>query len=102
MNAGLRSLRSYLAEHPLSTDYMMVVEVVFIPWGENGQGVWGIECYLLNSRGEDACSLVLNSHWDIFNAANLFTSDRSESSRSALVSSAVQTVIDALQSHFHR
>jgi hypothetical protein len=102
MNTGLRCLRSYLAEHPILTDYMIVVEVVLLPWGENGQGVWGIECYLLNSRGEDAFSLVLNSHWDLFNAAYLFTSGRSESSRSALVSGAVQTVIDALHSHFNQ
>ena len=98
---GLSALRSFIQAHPLSTDYLIVVEVVIvdIPWDEDGEGVWTIQSYVMNSSGEDAGSLVLNGQWGLFIEANLFAGDRTEASHGILAVGAVRAVAEAIQSH---
>ena len=101
MSGGLTTLVAHLEQHRLSTDYMMLVEVVImdLPGDEGGEGVWIIDFYMLNSDGEDAFSFVLNSQWDLFNEANLFAGDKSNEADLALTKGAVQAVVDAIRSH---
>jgi hypothetical protein len=98
---GMDALSSYINATPLATDYLVLVEVIVmsIPWDEDGAGVWAIDCYFLDSDGEDAFSFVLNGHWDLFNDANLFANNRSEDAIEELIRDAVRVVAQAFQSH---
>jgi hypothetical protein len=101
MENGLATFGSYLREHPISTDLAVMVELIVtsLEWDDDGQGVWAIQCYILDSEGDDAFSFVLNSHWALFNDADMFSDNRSDSARAELVSKAMWTVAAALQSH---
>ena len=104
INSGLQNLNGYLKEDPINTDYMMQVELIImnLEWDDDGAGVWAVECYILNSDGEDVFSLVLNSQWDLFNEANLFVDVWPESTWFGLVDGAVRITIDALRSHLEK
>jgi hypothetical protein len=97
---GYQHVRQYVAENPIDEDYLLVMEALILPNGD-GEGVWGIECYMLTSDGLDVLSFVLNGEWHAFNKYFMFSEGRSAVERRSLVEMAARTVATALQTHIN-
>jgi hypothetical protein len=72
MHAGsLADFRAYIQQHPLKTDYALLPEYLFSKPG----GVVGVHVYVLDADGVCPYAVLLNSHWEAFNAVNPKTVD---------------------------
>ena len=97
-SAGIETLGSYVEANPVTTTYLMMLEIILLPAGD-GYGVWAIHCYIVGANGQDAFTIALNSHWRLLNDAGLWSDDRSETARRDLVCGSVQVALDAVRSH---
>jgi len=87
----------YLKAHPVNTEYALVVECLVTPRRSGGEAVGGIQCYLLDSKGNNVYSFLLNSHHKLFIDAQLKTGKGTEKSRDELVEKVSEVVIKALK-----
>ena len=93
----------YLKEHPIDTEYALVVEYlvsprrIVSPRRSGGEAVGGIQCYVLDSSGSNAFSFLLNSHHELFIDAQLKTDNATAESRDELVKKSTEVVIKAFQ-----
>jgi hypothetical protein len=60
------------------------------------QMVFGVHCIILNAKGENAFSFLLNSHHQIFTDAEMVADDRTEKSRNELIRKATEIGLEAL------
>ena len=72
------------------------MEVLFPPIRGSSQAVFGIHCIILDNRGENAFSFLLNSHHQMFVDAKLTADDLSDESRTALIRKATDVGMQAL------
>lgn len=79
----------------INEKYILVMEVLFPPQRGDSQSVFGIDCIVLNSAGEDVFSILLNSHHQMFVDADLVAADSSEQSRAQLIQKATAVGIQA-------
>ena len=97
-----RKCMSLLADHvktsPVATDYVLLVECLVTPRRSGGQAVGGIQCYLLDSKGHNAFSFLLNSHHRLFNEAQLKRKTVSDDTHADLIDQSTEVVIEALRS----
>ena len=100
-NTGLNELKQYVDDNPLASDYLMMVEVIILSPDEDSEreGVWGVHFYVVGPEGNDAFSVILNSHWALLNDADLWGERHSETERRTLVDGAVRLATEALLSH---
>jgi len=87
----------YLKVHPVNTEYALVVECLVSPRRSGGKAVGGIQCYLLDSKGNNAFSFLLNSHHKLFIDAQLKTNNATTESRDELIKKSTEVVIKAFQ-----
>lgn len=64
--------------------------------------VFGVECYILDSDGNNAFSFLLNSHHQMFVEASLFAKNSSEAARSQLLEKASLLGVTALQAQIEQ
>lgn len=64
--------------------------------------VFGVECYMLDSDGNNAFSFLLNSHHQAFVSARLFAKDSSEAARNLLLEKATLLGVTALHAQIER
>jgi hypothetical protein len=100
MDDGMNFFPSYLVKHPITTDYLITVEIITLEWSEAGEGVWGIECYYFDREGRNVISFVLNEDWPVFSEERMFAEDRADLSLSELAKMAARVVADTLSTHF--
>ncbi|MBN2311644.1 MAG: hypothetical protein JXR94_21880 [Candidatus Hydrogenedentes bacterium] len=82
---GIKALAAKLPEQKLSSDYVMLLEFLVTNTRSGGVAVGGIECYLLEGNGANACSFLLNSHHSVFTEAGLSTADLSPEAREQMI-----------------
>lgn len=77
-------------------DYFLALEFL-IPKNPSGEiSIFGIHVFVLNAKGEDAFSFLLNSHHKVFNEPELKSEDSSAEGRTALVSKGTPVALEAL------
>jgi hypothetical protein len=87
----------YLGAEPVTTEYALLVECLVTPTKSGGEAVGGVQCYLLDAKGHNAFSFLMNSHHCLFNEAGLKTETASDDARAALIDGATDIVIEALR-----
>ena len=80
-----------------NADYFLVVEHLVTPTPSGGIAIGGVHCYVLDSRGQNAFSFLLNSHHKLFVDAKLRSGDASEQGRESLVMKGTRAALTALQ-----
>ena len=78
------------------TDYVAVLELLVTKTKNGGSAVGGIQCYIVDSKGEDAFSFLLNANEKLFKDAQLVAQDGSKASKEALIQAATQVALAAL------
>jgi hypothetical protein len=63
LTESAEAFASYLAEHPVATEYALLPEYLLL--GGSG-AVGGIHCYIVDAENRLAYVVLLNSHWDVF------------------------------------
>lgn len=79
----------HLKANPIDSGYALMAEYVV------NRTIHVIQCYILDSDGEDAFSFLLNSHHKLFNDARLET--EAVESRNELIGKGTGVIIKALQ-----
>lgn len=93
---GLARLCSHVAEHPVESQYVLLVECLLTPIPSGGQAVGGIHCYVVDSVGKNAFSFLLNSHHRLFAEGTLRADDPSAEARAVLVNRSGELAVEAL------
>ncbi len=75
----------------------MLLELLITQTRSRSLAVGGIQCYLLDSSGNNAFSFLINDHHRIFTDAKLKTFDTSAQGVETLVRDATKTALSALQ-----
>ena len=88
---------SHVKTAPVATEYVLLVECLVTPTKSGGEAVGGIQCYLLDSKGRNAFSFLLNSHHRLFNEAQLKTQTVSDNARADLVNQSTEVLLEALR-----
>lgn len=89
---GAESIATNLSGYETGADYTLVMELL-VP---DGQGIFGIEIYIMDRQGRSAFSFLLNSHHQMFSDAKLFAKDSSEDSRNKMIENATRVGLKAL------
>ena len=87
----------FLSNIENSWDYAIAFEILMTNTPSGGQATGGIQCYILNNKGEDIFSFLLNSHHDLFNDANLYINSTDSSEVAKLAVESLYTVLQALR-----
>lgn len=85
-----------LQTRKISEPYILVMEILFPPMPDNRMMVFGIHCIVLDRKGENVFSFLLNSHHQMFVDAKMMANDSSEKNREELIRKATQVGLDAL------
>ena len=94
---GLAQLCSHVADHPVESQYVLLVEFLVTAIPSGGQAVGGIHCYVVDNAGKNAFSFLLNSHHRLFAEGKLRSGDASEQARAKLVQRSGEVVVEALR-----
>ncbi len=89
---GLETVSEVVAGYDTGTNYVLAVEMVT----PDNQSIFAIQIYIVDSDGQNAFSLLLNEHHQLFAEANLAAEDRSEAARMAMIGRATDAAIKAL------
>ena len=89
----MHKIADELKRQKSDTNYSLVMAIVFPP---GNQSIFGIHCYIINHKGENAFSFLLNSHHPLFVEANLTARNSSETSRAMLIEKATRVGLHAL------
>ena len=80
----------------IQKDYALIMEILFPPMRGDRQRVFGIHCIILDAKGENAFSFLLNSHHQMFVDAKMMAEDLSDKSRDELIKKATEVGLAAL------
>jgi hypothetical protein len=94
---GLKQVAGHLKRQPIETDYAFVAHLLVTRTRKGGLAVGGIQCYLLDVKGKDAYSFLLNSHHDFFTEAKLIVGDDTLEAAAELRTKATNAVVEALR-----
>jgi hypothetical protein len=78
-------------------DYFVVMEHLVTPTPKGDIAIGGIHIYVLDAKGKNAFSFLLNSHHKIFVEAKLRSADSSKQGRDALVLNGTKAALSALE-----
>ena len=93
---GMAIVSDYLSANPIPTEYALLVECLITARRSGGEAVGGIHCYILDAKGQNTFSFLLNSHHRLFVEAQLEAETVSDEARAGLIDSATDVVIEAL------
>ena len=94
---NMAAFSEYLKASPVTTDYALLLEFLVTPTRSGGEAVGGVQCYLLDAKGNNAFSFLMNSHHRLFNEAELKTQSASDEVRAELIGRSTETVLEALR-----
>jgi hypothetical protein len=94
--AGVKRFTDYLDMSPVRTPYALVAEVMLTRTRRGGEGVGGIQCYILDSDGKNVFSFVLNAHHRVFAAGELVIPSLNPRLRRQLEERATDVLVEAL------
>jgi len=94
---NMSKFAEFLSNIENSWDYAIAFEILMTNTPSGGQATGGIQCYILNNKGEDVFSFLLNSHHDLFNDANLYINSTDSSEVAKLAVESLFTVLQALR-----
>lgn len=92
----MRAIGDEVQKREINEKYILVLEVLFPPTRGNHISVFGIHCIVLNSKGENVFTFLLNSHHQMFVDANMVANDLSGQSLAELVRKATEVGLEAL------
>jgi len=96
--SGMESFRRQMHDpNAPDADYYLLVEILVTPFRNGGMGAGGLHCYILDGKGGNAFSFLLNSHHEIFVDANLKTDDTSSIGMASLVLKGTTAIMSALE-----
>ena len=78
-------------------EYFVVLEHLVTPTPSGDIAIGGIHIYVLDAKGENAFSFLLNSHHKIFVEAELRSADSSKQGRDTLVLNGTKAALSALE-----
>jgi hypothetical protein len=78
-------------------EYFVVLEHLVTPIPSGGIAIGGIHIYVLDAKGKNAFSFLLNSHHKIFVEAKLGSADSSKQGRDTLVLNGTKAALSALE-----
>ena len=87
----------YLEANPVTTEYALLVECLVTPTRSSREAVGGIQCYILDGKGRNAFSFLMNSHHRLFNEANLKVEKTGNEAREALIDRSTRVVLESLR-----
>jgi hypothetical protein len=90
---SLRTLATTLEKSQSDWNYVLVMEVVLPP---GDQAVFGIETYIVDRKGRNVFSFLLNAHHEVFAAADLVVADGTEQALEAMILDATRVGVLAL------
>jgi hypothetical protein len=94
---NIAAFSNYLKANPVTTEYALVAEFLVSPRKTGGEAVGGIQCYVLDAKGNNAFSFLINSHHRLFNEADLKTPTDSDDARAHLVRESTQVLLESLR-----
>ncbi|MEE8343004.1 MAG: hypothetical protein V3R51_04305 [Gammaproteobacteria bacterium] len=95
--SGMQKIGRQLRKYEGGADYVIVLEVIIFPSRARAMEVFGIHCFVLDPRGTNVFSFLLNSHHKVFVDANLRTADMTAKGKEWLVIRSTMVVLTALQ-----
>lgn len=93
---GLELVGAHVASSTPACDYAMVVECLITRRRGGGQAVGGLQCYIVDARGANAFSFLMNSHHMLFRDAQLRAEDTA-AGRESLVNRCALLAAEALR-----
>ncbi len=93
-----RQLRKYKG----GADYVIVLEVLIFRSRAGAMEVFGIHCFVLEPRGTNVFSFLLNSHHRAFVDANLRTSDPTATGKEWLAIESTKIALTALKAEYEQ
>jgi len=94
---SMQTIGKQLGKHEVEEDYVIVLEILFPPGRSEAISVFGIHCFVLEPRGSNAFSFLLNSHHKVFVDANLRAHDVSPEGKERLSIESTKVALTALK-----
>lgn len=91
---SIKTIGEYLNTHGSDADYFLALDIIRIKTVG-----WGIQCYMLDQKGNNVCSFLLNSHHKSFVDADLKMKDDSSKSEKQLIENCTRLALTALNQH---
>ncbi len=93
----LNHLSGIINENKLDADYHLILEVLFPPQQTERIFVFGIHFFILDDKGENAFSFLLNTHHDYFSFNCLMAENAKPENVEMLILKCSRVAIDALK-----
>ncbi len=91
-NHSIQTIGKQLDTYEGDTDYVLVLDIIRVR-----NFVWGIQCYVLDRKGENVFSFLFNSHHKAFVDAGLKAADASAESKERLIAESTKLAMAALK-----
>ena len=91
-NHSIRTIGKQLDTYEGDADYILVLDIICIK-----NSVWGIQCYVLDRKGGNVFSFLLNSHHKALVDAGLKAADASPESKERLIAESTKLAMAALK-----
>lgn len=89
-------LSEVIMDDSIDSDYNIILEVLFQPQQSMGLRVFGIHLFILDDKGKNAFSFLLNSHHDYFTNNHLYTQGFTTEDLDWLLGECTRVACDAL------
>ncbi|MGQ8335067.1 LamG-like jellyroll fold domain-containing protein [Sunxiuqinia sp. A32] len=96
-NNDMSKLASAIKENESNPNYYVMLEILFPPQQSESVNVFGIHIFVLNNKGENAFSFLLNGHHDYFSYNNLFAENSNTENLEKLKLKCTSVAIEALK-----
>lgn len=93
---SLRAMAAAVRSEAIEADYVLLVDVVFPPLRGKRLEVFGIHVYILTPGGDNAFSIILNSHHESFRAAGLNSRNTTAKGKEQLAVRATTVAVEAV------
>ena len=92
----MKNIAGELKKRKSVAEYILVMEFLIPPQRNRATEIFGIHCIILNKKGENAFSFLLNSHHKPFIDAQLRATDASEKAFDVLIEKSTAVALKAL------
>ena len=92
VNHSIQTIGKQLDTYEGDADYVLVLDIIRVR-----DFIWGIQCYVLDRKGENVFSFLLNSHHKALVDAGLKAADASPESKERLIAESTKLAMAALK-----
>ena len=92
----IETIAGQLGGYQGNADYILVLDIIRVR-----TKAWGIQCYILDRKGENVFSFLLNSHHKPFVDAAIQMKDNSKESSRTLVAECTELALESLHQQVH-